>query len=112
MIFYWVRDIVIQGKFIVYLVSVEQNMEDYFINNHPEKHHFAIRNTYLVPTADTIKYFCYMAHNALQGCVESLYDWGNVQQTYRVSPPNIWKHSTVVQIVTVLLGTQDIGINI
>ena len=37
--FYWVRDRVRQGKFLVYQMDVEHNIADYFTKHHPTSHH-------------------------------------------------------------------------
>ena len=47
--FYWVRDRVKQGKFLVYWIYGEHNLADYFTKHHPTSHHRAQRIIYLVP---------------------------------------------------------------
>ena len=37
--FYWVRDRVRQGKFMVYWMAIEHNLAEYFTNHHPTSHH-------------------------------------------------------------------------
>ena len=37
--FYWVRDRVRQGQFLVYWMAGEHNLEEYFTNHHPTRHH-------------------------------------------------------------------------
>ena len=37
--FYWVRDRVIQGQFLVYWMAGENNLADYFTKHHPTIHH-------------------------------------------------------------------------
>ena len=45
--FYWVRDRVRQGQFIVYWKKGSLNRADYFTKHHSAKHHQAMRYTYL-----------------------------------------------------------------
>ena len=56
--FYWVRDRVRQGHYIVYRERGKDNLADYFTKHHPTKRHRTIRGTYLVPTADSSKHAC------------------------------------------------------
>ena len=49
--FYWIRDRVRQGQFVVYWRRGETNRADYFSKHHPPEHHRTMRGTYLhVPT--------------------------------------------------------------
>ena len=70
-IFYWVRDRVRQGRYIVYWERGKHNLADYFTKHHPTKHHSATRGTYLVPTADSSNHACYQVPSNLRGCVKS-----------------------------------------
>ena len=54
-LFYCVRDRFRQRKFLVYWVSGEQNLADYFTKNHPTSHHRFKRSTYIVPVVDARK---------------------------------------------------------
>ena len=54
--FYWVRDRLWQGNFLVYWMSGGNNLAEYFTKHHLTIHHRAQRSTYLVPIADTSKY--------------------------------------------------------
>ena len=54
--FYWVRDRVRQGQFLVYWMAGEHNLAEYFTKPHPTRHHQAQWIIYLVPTADTSNY--------------------------------------------------------
>jgi len=45
--FYWIRDRVRQGHFLVYWSKGAGNKADYFSKHHPASHHQAIRSTYL-----------------------------------------------------------------
>ena len=62
MLFYWVRDRVRQGKFLVYCVAREHNLAEYFTKHHPTIHHRSQRSTYPVPVLYDSKYACYMSH--------------------------------------------------
>ena len=85
MCFYWVRDRVRQGQFMVYWMAREYNPADYFTMHHPTSHHSSHRRIYIVPTADASNYACHMLHIYLQGFVESLPIRGNGLQTDKVS---------------------------
>ena len=54
--FYWFRYRFRQGKFMVYRMAGENNMEDYFTKHHSTSNHREQWITYLVPTAYTSKY--------------------------------------------------------
>jgi hypothetical protein len=45
--FYWIRDRVRQGQFLVYWSKGKGNLADYFSKHHPASHHTAVRSTYL-----------------------------------------------------------------
>jgi Reverse transcriptase (RNA-dependent DNA polymerase) len=45
--FYWIRDRVRNGQFIIYWQKGSLNQADYFSKHHPTKHHQAIRSAYL-----------------------------------------------------------------
>lgn len=45
--YYWTRDRVRQGQFIVHWKKGSDNLGDYFTKHHPPNHHQAIRSTYL-----------------------------------------------------------------
>ena len=68
---YWVRNIVRQGHYLVYWEIEKDNLADYFIKNHPTKHHRSIRGTYIAPTADSSKHAYYQVPRHMQGCVKS-----------------------------------------
>jgi hypothetical protein len=68
--FYWIRDRVQQKHFIVYWRPGTENLADYFTKHHPTAHHRAIRETYLVPTADSSKHALNIMPSMLQGCVK------------------------------------------
>jgi hypothetical protein len=56
--FYWIRDRVRQGQFVVYWKKGILNRADYFTKHHPASHHQAIRSAYLhEPNSDTRNYF-------------------------------------------------------
>ena len=83
--FYWVRDRVGQGKYLVYWMAGEHNIEKYVTKHHPTSHHWLKRRTYIFPTVYASKYACYMSPNDLGGCVESLYTQGYGRRTDRFS---------------------------
>ena len=45
--FYWFRDRVIQGKFLVYWMAGEHNLPYYFTKNHPTSHHWLKRGAHI-----------------------------------------------------------------
>jgi hypothetical protein len=45
--FYWIRDRIDQGQFIVHWKPGKTNQADYFTKHHPPAHHQALRYTYL-----------------------------------------------------------------
>jgi hypothetical protein len=53
--FYWIRDRVRQGQFLVYWRKGSSNRADYFTKHHPTSHHKAIRSSYLHSPADRSK---------------------------------------------------------
>jgi hypothetical protein len=50
--FYWIRDRVRQGQFLVYWSKGKGNLADYFSKHHPASHHTAVRSTYLYSPAN------------------------------------------------------------
>jgi hypothetical protein len=57
--FYWIRDRVRQGQYLVYWRKGSTNRADYFTSkHHPALHHQAIRSSYLhMPKASNKNYF-------------------------------------------------------
>ena len=56
--FYWIRDRVRQGQFLVYWRKGSLNKADYFTKHHPASHHQDIRSAYLYsPDARAKNYF-------------------------------------------------------
>jgi hypothetical protein len=51
--FYWIRDRIQQGQFLVHWKPVLSNQADYFIKHHSPSHHQTLRNTYLQGNAFT-----------------------------------------------------------
>jgi hypothetical protein len=45
--FYWIRDRVCQGQFLIHWQPGKLNLADYHSKHHPASHHTAIRSTYL-----------------------------------------------------------------
>jgi hypothetical protein len=63
--FYWIRDRVRQGQFLVYWRKGSSNRADYFTKHHPASHHKAIRSSYLHEPNDRSKnYFESLQDNA------------------------------------------------
>ena len=52
--FYWIRDRVKQGQFVVYWRKGEDNLADYFTKHHPTSHHRRMRSTYLHESANSL----------------------------------------------------------
>jgi hypothetical protein len=50
--FYWIRDRVRQGQFIIYWKKGALNKADYFTKHHPPAHHQTSRSTYLLQRND------------------------------------------------------------
>jgi hypothetical protein len=51
--FYWIRDRVRQGQFLIYWRKGSTNRGDYFTKHHPTKHHRRMRPIYLhTPTSN------------------------------------------------------------
>jgi hypothetical protein len=46
--FYWIRDRVKQGQFLVHWRKGSENLADYFTKHHSPSHHRKIRSQYLV----------------------------------------------------------------
>ena len=69
---FWVIDRVGYGHYLVYWKIGKDKLAYYFTKHHPNKHHCAIRSTYIVPTVDASKHSCYHIPSELQGCVESI----------------------------------------
>jgi CCR4-NOT transcriptional regulation complex NOT5 subunit len=55
MCFYWIRDRVHQGQFLVYWKKGSLNKADYFTKHHPTSHHRAIHSSYLHSTSNCSK---------------------------------------------------------
>ena len=63
--YYWLRDRVSQGQFIVNWKPGSVNLADYFTKHHPASHHKALRAIYLFDTNNKLD---------LQGCIKILSD--------------------------------------
>ena len=64
--FYWVRDRVRQGQFLIYWKPGKENKGDYFTKHHPTSHHREVRPIYLHEHALLLV----EQHDSLQGCVD------------------------------------------
>jgi len=70
--FYWVRDRVQQGQFIIYWAPGSINLADYYTKHHSPAHHRKMRATYLhTPNAANIVVKLSTGQSALRGCVDS-----------------------------------------
>jgi hypothetical protein len=70
--FYWVRDRVKHGHFLVYWRPGTENLADYFTKHHPTAHHHLVPNTFLHPTkwgARALFARSNGPHQSLRGCV-------------------------------------------
>ena len=68
MIFYWVRDRVNQGQFIIYWRPGVTNLGDYFTKHHPPSHHIKVRHHYVTDIAPTLSSL-QILYNIRRGCV-------------------------------------------
>ncbi len=66
--FYWVRDRVKQGHFIVFWAPGKTNLADYFTKHHPPKHHQRFRPIY-IHQPESINTIPTKNLSILQGCV-------------------------------------------
>jgi hypothetical protein len=55
--FYWIRDCVRQGQFVIYWKKGSLNCADYFTKHHATIHHQAIRSVYLYEPNGSPNYF-------------------------------------------------------
>ena len=55
MIFYWIRNRVRQGHYLVYWSRVMDKLANYFTKRHTTKHHCAARGIYLFHTTESSK---------------------------------------------------------
>jgi len=56
--FYWIRDRITQGQFLVYWRPGDENDADYFSKHHPVKHHIEKRPRYLTATPEWTQRVC------------------------------------------------------
>mgnify|MGYP004176976041 CR=1 FL=1 len=66
--FYWVRDRVNQGQFIIYWRPGVTNLGDYFTKHHPPSHHIKVRHHYVTDIAPTLSSL-QILYNIRRGCV-------------------------------------------
>jgi hypothetical protein len=64
--FYWVRDRIKQGQFIVYWRRGAINLADYFTKHHPPAHHKIMRHKYLQAMKTMANHLC-----LLRGCTDA-----------------------------------------
>ena len=65
--FYWVRDHVKNGEFLVYWKPGRNNLADYHTKHHPPTHHKEVRGTYLYTGKGTSN-----IKNTLRGCINNI----------------------------------------
>ena len=65
--FYWIKDRVEQGQFLIYWRPGSENLGDYFTKHHSPSHHRLMRPVFLHPTPTQKPSYS----DALQGCVNS-----------------------------------------
>ena len=68
MSFYWVRDRVNQGQFIIYWRPGVTNLGDYFTKYHSPSHHIKVRHHYVTDIAPTLSSL-QILYNIRRGCV-------------------------------------------
>ena len=64
---HWIRDIINQGRYIVYRRPVYKNKADYYTKHHPPAHHRYFRYDYLHKANAIIEQINNMV--SLQGCI-------------------------------------------
>ena len=69
--FYWVRDRVRRGQFLVYCMNVEHNLAEYFTKHHPTSHHCLKISTYIVLTVESSKSALYMSVDYIKGVLNT-----------------------------------------
>ena len=65
--FYWVRDRVNQGQFIIYYRPGVTNLDDYFTKHQPPSYHIKVRQHYVPDIAPTLSSL--QIYNNMQGCI-------------------------------------------
>ena len=69
--FYWVRDRVKQGQFVIFWAPGSLNLADYHTKHHSPAHHRLMRSKYLhIPIAANAVIFPGLAPSVLRGCVD------------------------------------------
>jgi hypothetical protein len=72
MTFFWVADVVAQGKFDIKLISWEKNLADYQSKHHTGAHHVAVHPWYLHEPISVHKLLRACKPSTLKGCVRTL----------------------------------------
>jgi hypothetical protein len=105
--FYWIRDRVQQGQFIIYWRPGTENLADYYTKHHPASHHRQIRETYLQPSTHGSKYALDNEPSALQGCIKTHpARHANLTTTHLANRPHTHvyeqdQHTTITQPVNI-----------
>jgi hypothetical protein len=69
--FYWVRDRVRQGHFLVYWKPGKENLGDYHTKHHPPSHHQTMHSTYLQVAQQAMHSASKQSSHSVRGCVDS-----------------------------------------
>jgi hypothetical protein len=85
--FYWIRDRVKQGHFIVFWAPGKTNLADYFTKHHSPKHNQRFRQIYLHQQESTNANLN-KATSIQQGCVEPAYSTPNKSTTHSTPRQN------------------------
>ena len=96
--FYWIRDRVKQGHFIVFWAPGKTNLANYFTKHHPPKHHQRFRQIYLHQQESTNANLN-KATSIQQGCVEPTYSTPSKSTTHSTPRQNT-RASTSHQFAT------------
>ena len=109
--FYWVRDRVRRGQFLVYCMNVEHNLAEYFTKHHPTSHHCLKISTYIVLTVESSKSALYMSVDYIKGVLNTSSPW-ETDYIWKNSPSyDGSKHMMYGQRQTYLLGIHDIVVD-
>ena len=109
--FYWVRDRVRRGQFLVYCMNVEQDLAEYFTKHHPTSHHCLKISTYIVLTVESSKSALYMSVDYIKGVLNTSSPW-ETDYIWKNSPSyDGSKHMMYGQRQTYLLGIHDIVVD-
>ena len=107
--FYWVRDRVRQGQFLVYCMAGEHNMPYYLNKHHPTRQYQEKKSTHLFTTMETNYNAFYISPTDLRGCVKAPPTW-KTDDGQKKTPSSMGrKCMTDGRRQTGLLGIHNIG---